>query len=68
MAAGAVNKDRLMDVTQVAKRLCVGRSTVYRLIEQGDLPASKHGTAYCIRVREGDVEQFIRANRDAANI
>jgi len=58
MPAGTVNKDRLMDVNQVAQRLCVSRSTVYRLIEQGDLPASKYGTAHCIRVTEKDVEIF----------
>jgi len=53
-----MNKPRLLDVSQVAKRLNVSRSTVYRLIERGDLQASKFGTSYCIRVSESDVEDF----------
>jgi excisionase family DNA binding protein len=51
--------DRSLDVTQVAKRLSVSRSTVYRLIEQGDLPASRLGTAHCIRINESDVAAFM---------
>jgi excisionase family DNA binding protein len=62
---GMVMKERLLDVTQVAKRLNVGRSTVYRLIEQGVLPASRLGTAHCIRVLEQDVERYRMARYDA---
>lgn len=53
-----MNKPRLLDVSQVARRLNVSRSTVYRLIERGDLQASKYGTSYCIRILESDVEDF----------
>jgi len=53
-----MNKPRLLDVSQVAKRLNVSRSTVYRLIERGAIQASKYGTSYCIRVLESDVEEF----------
>jgi len=55
---------KLLDVNQVAKRLKVGRTTVYRLIEQGDLPASRFGTAHCIRIRETDVVAFIEKRFD----
>jgi len=57
---GQTMKERLLDVNQVAQRLNVGRNTVYRLIESGELPASKFGTAYCIRIRESDVDSFIK--------
>ena len=53
-----MKQTRLLDVSQVAKRLNVSRSTVYRLIELGDLQASRFGTSYCIRVSESDVEDF----------
>lgn len=53
-----MNKQRLLDVSQVAKRLNVSRSTVYRLIESGELKASKFGTCYCLRISESDVEAF----------
>lgn len=57
-------QERLLDVNQVAKRLNVGRTTVYRLIESGDLPASRFGTAHCIRIREQDVITFIEKRLD----
>lgn len=57
--------ERMLDVSQVAKRLNVGRTTVYRLINEGKLPASKLGTVYCIRVAESDVVRFLE-ERDAA--
>ena len=60
-------KQRHLDVNQVAQRLNVGRTTVYRLIESGKLPASRFGTAHCIRIRENDVEKFIE-NRFEADI
>jgi len=52
-------KQRHLDVNQVAQILNVGRTTIYRLIESGKLPASRFGTAHCIRVRENDVKKFI---------
>lgn len=57
-------QERLLDVNQVAQRLNVGRTTVYRLIESGDLPASRFGTAHCIRIREKDVITFIEKRFD----
>ncbi len=58
-------KSRLLDVSQVAKRLNVGRTTIYRLIEAGELPASRFGTAHCIRILERDVEEFIKRRTSA---
>lgn len=60
----AKTQERLLDVNQVAQRLNVGRTTVYRLIESGDLPASRFGTAHCIRIRETDVTAFIEKRLD----
>ena len=61
-----MEKKRTMDVSQVAIRLNVSRSTVYRLIDQRVLPASRLGTAYCIRVLEEDVEQYRQTRYYAA--
>ena len=49
---------KVLDVNQVANRLHVSRDTVYRLIRSGELPASKLGTAHCIRICESDVKDF----------
>lgn len=54
-----MKKSRLLDVSQVAQVLNVGRTTIYRLIQAGKLPASRFGTAHCIRIRENDVKKFI---------
>lgn len=60
-------RDPLLDVNQVSIRLNVSRRTVYRLIDSGDLPASKFGTAHCLRVKSSDVE-FFKQQREEAEI
>ena len=52
--------ERTYDVAQAAKYLNVSTSTIYRLIEFGDLPASRLGTVYCIRIRLEDLETYKR--------
>ena len=52
--------EKVYDVNQAAKYLNLSRSSLYRLIEQGKLPASRFGTAHCIRVRLEDLETYKR--------
>jgi len=58
---------KLLDVSQAARRLNVSRATIYRLINSGHLPASRLGTAHCIRITEAAVESF-RQQRDEAEV
>lgn len=51
-------EDRLYDVQQAANKLSVSVSTVYRLIKQGDIEASRHGTKHCIRITESSIASF----------
>jgi excisionase family DNA binding protein len=47
----------LLTVTEVARALAVSRSTVYRLIELGELPRVRVGGS--ARFRQADVEALI---------
>jgi excisionase family DNA binding protein len=49
--------DRLLTVQEVATRMRVSSMTVYRLIRAGDLPASRVGHSY--RVRVAEVEAYL---------
>jgi excisionase family DNA binding protein len=51
----------MLTVKQVAERLGVSVSLVYRLVEQGNLPSSKMGG--CVRIRPEWVEEFIERNK-----
>ncbi len=46
-------------MNEVAQILRVSKMTVYRLINQGDLPAVRVGRGY--RVREEDVHRYLDA-------
>ncbi len=50
---------RFLTVNEVAQILRVSKMTVYRLINQGDLPAVRVGRGY--RVREEDVHRYLDA-------
>jgi excisionase family DNA binding protein len=50
---------RLATVNEVAELMRVSRMTVYRLIKQGELPATRVGSRY--RVAEDDVDRFLQA-------
>ena len=46
-----------MTVTEVAQLMRVSKMTVYRLVNQGDLPAVRIGRGY--RIREEDVHSYL---------
>lgn len=53
--------DRLLQVSEVAEKLNIGKSLTYRLIKSGDLPAIR--ISNCVRVTDSDLEKFISNNR-----
>ena len=52
---------RWLSTAEAAKRLGITPRTLYRIIDEGQLPAYKFGRV--IRVKEGDVEAFVEASR-----
>jgi excisionase family DNA binding protein len=52
---------RWMSTGEAARRLGVTVRTLYRLIDEAELPAYKFGRV--IRLQEGEIEAFIRASR-----
>ncbi|HEY8338400.1 MAG TPA: helix-turn-helix domain-containing protein [Egibacteraceae bacterium] len=50
-----------LSTTEAAKRLGLGLRTLYRLIDDGQLPAYKFGRV--IRLQEADVDEFIARSR-----
>jgi excisionase family DNA binding protein len=50
-------EDRLLTVREVAARMRVSNMTVYRLIQAGDLRATRVGRSY--RLRQGDVDSYL---------
>lgn len=50
-----------MSTADAAKALGITPRTLYRFIDQGDLPAFRFGRV--IRLKASDVEAFIEANR-----
>lgn len=60
-------RDR-MDVGQVASRLRVSNSTVYRLIRSGTLKAARFGPARGLQVYTASVEEYERAKQEEAGI
>ena len=57
------DKGRWMGTPAVAEYLGVNQRTVYRLIDEGQLPAYKFGRV--IRLREQDVAEFVERSRIA---
>jgi hypothetical protein len=57
-------RDRLLRVADVAEQLAIGAWAVYRLCEDVDLPHVRINNA--IRVRPGDLSEFIAAYRRAS--
>ena len=51
-------QDRFLTVREVADLMRVSTMTVYRLIRQGDLRATRVGRSY--RLRESEVEGYLR--------
>jgi len=63
LAAMAEDEIRWMSTGEAAKRLGVTVRTLYRLIDESQLPAYKFGRV--IRLQESQVEAFIEASRIA---
>ena len=57
---------RLLNARDVAAALKMGLSTVYQLVERGELPSIRIGRS--VRIRPEDLEKFIesKAQRQAA--
>jgi excisionase family DNA binding protein len=54
---------RWLSTAEAAKRLGITPRTLYRFIDQGDLPAYRFGRV--IRLKEAEVDSFIEACRIA---
>jgi excisionase family DNA binding protein len=61
--SGQDDQGRWMGTPAVAEYLGVNPRTVYRLIDEGELPAYKFGRV--IRLRERDVADFVARSRIA---
>jgi excisionase family DNA binding protein len=57
VAQGEFREARFVTVNEVAQLMRVSKMTVYRLINQGDLPAVRIGRGY--RIREEDVHRYL---------
>lgn len=58
-------QDDLLTVQQAAEMLQMSTSTIWRWINQGDLPSYRVGQRR-VRVRRGDVERMIRPRNNEA--
>lgn len=59
-AAGIDTSPRLLRATDVAKILNISLALAYRLLQTGELPCVRIGTA--VRVRPEDLDAYIDAN------
>ncbi|MDA8025466.1 MAG: helix-turn-helix domain-containing protein [Actinomycetota bacterium] len=50
--------DELMRVKEVADLMKVSTTTIYRLIAEAEIPATRVGKAW--RIRRGDVDQYLK--------
>lgn len=57
VAQNSFREARFVTVNEVAQLMRVSKMTVYRLINQGDLPAVRIGRGY--RIREEDVHRYL---------
>jgi excisionase family DNA binding protein len=53
--------DGLVTAAEVASTMRVSTMTVYRLIQAGDLPATRIGRSY--RIRRSDLETYLATRR-----
>lgn len=56
----------LLKPDEVAALLRVSRHTVYRLVNNGELPATRLGPRGSLRFREADITAYISGTRGAA--
>ena len=59
VAQRSFSEARFVTVNEVAQLMRVSKMTVYRLINQGDIPAVRIGRGY--RLREQDVHRYLDA-------
>ncbi len=52
--------ERLLRIPEVAERTALSRTTIYELIARGDLPSVAVGGTRTRRVRESDLDAWIR--------
>lgn len=62
-AMTASRQERVLKVSEVARRLSCAPSTVYGLIERGHLPALRLGSA--VRVLESALDTWVRAHLES---
>lgn len=58
--------ERLLKVPEVASRTGLSRSTVYSLLLKGVIPSVALGGTRTRRVREADLDSWIRSEADAS--
>ena len=51
------SRSRFLTVAELAQQLRVSNMTVYRLVQSGQLPATRVGRSY--RIREEDVDRYL---------
>ncbi len=61
LSVAVVDAVAWLTTNEASRRLGVNQRTVYRLIDDGELPAYKFGRL--IRVREPDLERFVESAR-----
>ena len=54
---------KLLRVQEVAERLRLSRQSVYRKIENDELPALRLGNGGAVRVREDELEEWLERSR-----
>ena len=59
MAQRSFREARFVTVNEVAQLMRVSKMTVYRMINQGNLPAVRIGRGY--RIREEDVHTYLES-------
>lgn len=52
--------EQLLTVTQLTKKLNLGKSSVYDLLRSGRLKAVRLGPRGRLRIRESDLEAFLK--------
>jgi excisionase family DNA binding protein len=58
MSNGDNSESKFQTVAEVATMMRVSKMTVYRLLQNGELPAVRVGRSF--RVRETDVHEYLR--------
>ena len=60
----SVTENDLMTLDEVAAYLRLSKDTAYRMVQKGNLPASKVGVQW--RFRKADVDKWLEVNKNVA--